>query len=46
MTIILNAIICEQCKRELQPEDIGVDVDKNGDLVRVCLFCGNKVIVK
>jgi len=29
--MILNPIVCEKCKRELQPEMLGVDM-RDGDL--------------
>ena len=37
--MILNPFKCEGCKRELQPEDIQIGIDKAGDLERVCGFC-------
>ena len=43
--MIGNLIECERCKRELQPEDIGVKT-KDGELYRVCLYCGFEVKVK
>lgn len=42
--MILNPFICENCKEELQPEDIFVSIENN-NLVRICGFCGNKVKV-
>jgi hypothetical protein len=44
--MIMNPFSCENCKEELQPENIGVNVNEKGELVRICLFCGNEVIVK
>jgi hypothetical protein len=44
MLKILNPFSCEKCGRELQPENIGVAVE-HGNLIRICLFCGNKVKV-
>jgi len=44
MTII-NPFKCEKCERELQPEDIGLDLD-GYELVRICGFCGNRIIIK
>lgn len=44
--MILNPFKCEKCKRELQPENLGVDVDDGGELIRICGFCGNKVEVR
>ena len=44
--MILNPFNCENCNEELQPEDIGVAIDDKGDLIRVCLFCGNKVKIE
>ena len=38
--MILNPFKCENCGKELQPEDIGVKVFE-GELWRVCLNCGN-----
>jgi len=43
--MILNPFKCERCKRELQPENIGVSTE-NGELIRICLFCKNKVNVE
>lgn len=43
--MILNPFKCEKCKNELQPEDIGIKTNDNKDLIRVCLFCGNEVII-
>lgn len=42
---ILNPFRCEKCKRELQPENILVGF-KDMTLVRICAFCGNKVLIK
>ena len=39
-------IICKGCKEELQPEDIMVGVDKEGNLMRVCSLCGRTEIVE
>ena len=44
--MILNPFRCEKCKEELQPEDIMVGVDKDGNLGRICGFCGNQIIIK
>lgn len=44
--IILTPIKCEQCEADLQSENIGVSVNCEGELVRICLFCGNEVIIK
>ena len=41
-----NLIECENCKAELQPEDVMLGVNDNGDLVRVCVFCGNEIVIK
>jgi len=38
----LNPFKCEKCELELQPENILLGVD-NGNLIRVCAFCGNKI---
>ena len=43
--MILNPIICEKCGRELQPDMLGVNM-RDGDLIRVCGFCGDEVKVK
>ena len=42
--MILNPFKCEECERELQPGQIGVKVE-DGELVRVCTFCGHEVKV-
>lgn len=38
--MILNPFNCECCKRELQPENIQLTIDEEGNLIRVCGFCG------
>ena len=43
--MIINPFRCDNCIEELQPEDIGVTL-KEGELVRVCLFCGNTIKLK
>lgn len=43
--MIVNPFSCEVCDKKLQPEDIGVDVDSDGKLLRICMFCGNIIIV-
>jgi len=41
--MILNPFKCENCKEELQPEDIMVGITKEGDVARICGFCGNQI---
>jgi len=41
-----NLIECEGCGAELQPEDLLIGTDSDGDLTRVCAFCGYEVKVK
>jgi len=43
--MILNPIICKECGNELQPEDVGIRFSDNNDLVRVCCFCDDEVII-
>jgi len=43
--MIGNLIKCEACGRELQPEDLLVGTDDDGNLVRKCGFCGYEVKV-
>lgn len=43
--IIKNAIECENCGAELQPEDIMLDLTNDG-LVRICAYCGNRTEVE
>lgn len=43
--MIINPIICKKCKNELQPKDIKVGVE-NGELIRVCGFCGEETKVE
>ena len=43
--MILNPFCCPNCKRELQPEDLGVKLDGE-KLIRICLFCNDEVEVK
>jgi len=40
---ILNPFLCENCEEELQPKNIKVGIDEEGNLIRICGFCGNKV---
>ena len=44
--IMANVIQCEECGRELQPEDLGVRVTKEGKFLRVCVHCGKEVEVQ
>jgi len=44
--MILNPFKCEACKEELQPEDILLDTNRNGELIRVCKFCYNEVKIE
>jgi len=44
--MILNPFCCPNCKRELQPEDLGMKTDDEGNLVRVCMFCNDEVVIK
>ena len=37
--IMINPIICEACKEELQPEGIKVGTDEQGNLIRFCGYC-------
>jgi len=43
--MIINPIICPSCREELQPEDIKVGVE-DGELIRICGFCGDKTKVE
>ena len=38
--IMINPSKCKNCKRELQPKDILINVVDN-KLVRTCIYCGN-----
>jgi len=43
--MIMNPIKCENCYRELRPQNIGVRFE--GDkLFRICLFCGDEFLVE
>ena len=44
--VILNPYICSTCLKELQPQNIGVDISDEGELIRVCLFCGARMVMK
>jgi len=44
--MILNPFPCEKCGKLLQPEDVVLDIDDAGNLIRICDFCGNKEIIK
>ena len=43
--MILNPFKCPKCDNELQPENVGVKFGPNGELIRVCGFCGDEVEV-
>lgn len=40
--MIGNLIKCEGCDAELQPGDVLVGTDDEGNLVRKCGFCGQE----
>jgi len=44
--VIINPMKCESCKQGLQPNNLLVGMNKEGDLIRKCNYCGNKVIVE
>ena len=44
--MIINPMRCKKCNEELQPEDLLVGTDKQGNLVKVCRFCGDEAEVK
>lgn len=44
--VIINPIKCEGCGEELQPEEILVGTNSDGDLIRACKFCQKEVIIK
>ena len=44
--MIVNPFQCEKCCRHLQPHNLGAYTDGDGNLIRICLFCGNEVIIK
>ena len=43
--VILNPFCCPSCERELYPEDLGVKTNEKGELVRICLYCNDEVVV-
>jgi transcription elongation factor Elf1 len=43
--MILYAFKCKNCNEELQIEDFSVKIE-NGELVRICRFCKNKVKIE
>ena len=44
--MIMNPIVCKNCKTELQPNEILVGINNNGDLIRACSYCQDEVIIK
>ena len=44
--IVINPIICEACKKELQPEDIKIGTDEKGNLIRFCGYCNAVETIK
>jgi len=44
--IISGVIVCEKCKRELQPDNILVGVGEKGNLIKRCCFCGHTIDVE
>ena len=44
--MILNPFKCEKCGTPLQPEDLLVGLNDEGELIRKCAFCGNEVNVE
>jgi hypothetical protein len=41
---MINPFKCENCKMELQPNDIMVGTNEvNGNLVKMCAYCGNVI---
>ena len=44
--MILDTISCKACKRELQPNDISVGTNDEGDLTKICMFCGHEECVE
>jgi hypothetical protein len=40
--MIINPIICENCKAELQPSEILLGVE-NGELISMCAYCRYKI---
>jgi DNA-directed RNA polymerase subunit RPC12/RpoP len=43
--MILNPIKCENCGKELQPNEIMLKVSIKG-LVKKCKYCGHEVVIK
>ena len=43
--VIINPMKCENCNRELQAENLMVNTDREGNLIRICGFCGHEVKV-
>lgn len=43
--MILNPIICKACGNGLQVEDIGMR-SEGDNLIRICLFCKDEVVVR
>ena len=40
--MIINPIICPNCKRELQMNDCGVKINNLNHIVRICMFCSDE----
>lgn len=44
--MIINSFKCEKCGREQQPEDILMNINLKGELIRICGYCENEVVVQ
>ena len=41
-----NLIVCKECGKELQPENLLVGTSPDGKLTRKCGFCGFEEVVE
>jgi transcription initiation factor IIE alpha subunit len=44
--MIINGFKCENCGEELQANDIGVRINEQGEIIRICRLCNHITIIE